>query len=195
MVIAVDVAQHLYQDDAQPCLAELRERFRKFALELHPDKTRLIRFGRFARRDCKWIDGKKKPETFNFLGFTHYCGVNRNAKFLVGRKTRRDSLTSKLHEVKTELRARMHGPVDEQGQWLQSVVRGYLNYHAVPGKWNAVGSFRTQVARLWYRTLRRRSQKARLNWKRMPRIIDHWLPPARILHPWPEDRFFATHPR
>ena len=184
-----------YQDDAQRCMAELRERFRKFALELHPDKTRLIRFGRFARRDCQRFDGKRKPETFDFLGFTHYCGLTREQKFLVGRKTMRVRLTSKLREVKTELRTRMHGSVDEQGTWLQSVVRGYLNYHAVPGNWNAVGAFRTQVARLWYRTLRRRSQKTRLNWKRMARIVEQWLPHARILHPWPEEHFFASHPR
>jgi RNA-directed DNA polymerase len=184
-----------YQDDAQRCMAELRERLHKFALELHPEKTRLIRFGRFARCDGRRIDGKRKPETFNFLGFTHYCGMTLKGKFQVGRRTMRDRLTSKLREVKAELRARMHGPVDEQGQWLQSVVRGYLNYHAVPGNWNAVGTFRTQTERLWYRTLRRRSQKARLNWKRMERIVDHWLPPARILHPWPWDRFFAIHPR
>jgi len=116
-------------------------------------------------------------------------------KFLVGRKTIQTRLTSKLHEVKVELRARMHDPIPEQGKWLRAVVSGYSNYHAVPGNWHAVGAFRTQVARTWYRSLRRRSQKTRLNWGRMNRLVDRWLPPARILHPWPEERFFAKHPR
>lgn len=184
-----------YQQDAQRCLAQLRSRFGKFALQLHPEKTRLIRFGRFARRDCRRFDGKNKPETFNFLGFTHFCGQTRRGVFLVGRKTIRDRLTAKLHSVRTQLRARMHEPVEQQGRWLRSVVVGYFNYHAIPGNWKAIGAFRTQVARLWYRTLRRRSQKRRINWKRMSRKVDHWLPAARILHPWPEERFFAKHPR
>jgi group II intron reverse transcriptase/maturase len=184
-----------YQQDAQRCWAELRERLGRFALQLHPDKTRVLRFGRFAQRDCRRFDGKSKPETFQFLGFTHYCGVSRNGKFRVGRKTIRTRLTAKLREVKAELRSRMHDPVPKQGQWLRAVVTGYSHYHAVPGNWDAVGAFRTQVARLWYRTLRRRSQKTRLNWERMRRLVDRWLPPARILHPWPEERFFAKHPR
>jgi RNA-directed DNA polymerase len=175
---------------AAPC-----ERLRRFALELHPDKTRLLRFGRFARRDRLRFDGERKPETFQFLGFTHYCGVNRNGKFRVGRKTVRTRLTSRLHELKAELRIRMHEPVPEQGKWLRAVVTGYSNYHAVPGNWHAVAAFRTQAARMWYRSLRRRSQKARLNWERMGRLVKRWLPPARILHPWPEERFFAKHRR
>jgi RNA-directed DNA polymerase len=171
-----------YQDDARRCLEELRERLLKFALELHPEKTRLMRFGRFARRDCRRFDGRRKPDTFNFLGFTHYSGTTRSGAYAVWRKTMRTRMTSKLHDVKTTLRRRMHEPVEEQGKWLRAVVQGYLNYHAVPGNIAAVSAFRTQVARLWYRTLRRRSQKARLNWKRMAHIVDYWLPAPRILH-------------
>ena len=180
-----------YEDDGRRFQEELRERFRRFSLELHPEKTRLIRFGRFAHRDSRRFDGKRKPETFNFLGFTHSCGVNRAGKFLVRRTTMKRRLTAKLHEVKAELRRRLHQPVPEQGAWLQSVVRGYFAYHALPGNWKALGAFRTQCTRLWYRTLRRRSQKTRLTWDRMTLIADAWLPPARILHPWPEQRLAA----
>ena len=184
-----------YQQDAQRFQYELRQRLQRFSLQLHPEKTRLLRFGRFARRDCRRFDGMRKPETFAFLGFTHYCGTNRNGKFQVERRTIRTRMTSKLHAVKAELRKRMHDPIPEQGKWLRAVVTGYSNYHAVPGNWRAVGAFKTQVARIWYRLLRRRSQKTRLNWERMSRLVDRWLPPIRILHPWPEERFFATHPR
>lgn len=156
-----------YEEDASRFKEELRDRLKKFSLELHPEKTRLIRFGRFASRDCVRFEGKRKPETFNFLGFTHYCGVNRNGKFMVRRVTLRKRLTAKLHEVKAELRQRMHQPIIEQGTWLASVVRGYFQYHAVPGNWHALGAFRTQCTRLWYKSLRRRSQKSRLNWDRM----------------------------
>jgi RNA-directed DNA polymerase len=184
-----------YEPEARRFLAELRDRFRKFSLELHPEKTRLIRFGRFARRDCVLFDGRRKPETFDFLGFTHYCGVNRHGKFMVCRITMRKRLTAKLRVVKAELRRRMHDDLVSQGQWLESVVRGYFAYHAVPGNWEALGAFRTEVARLWYRTLRRRSQKTRVTWTRMTQIVKAWLPPARILHPWPDQRFDAIYPR
>jgi group II intron reverse transcriptase/maturase len=177
-----------YEDEARRFAEDLHERFQQFSLELHPEKTRLIRFGRFAHRDCRRFDGRRKPETFNFLGFTHTCGVTRAGKFLVRRTTMKKRLTAKLHEVKAELRRRMHHPVPEQGAWLKSVVRGYFEYHAIPGNWNALGAFRTQCTRLWYRTLRRRSQKSRLTWERMTRLADAWLPPACILHPWPEQR-------
>jgi group II intron reverse transcriptase/maturase len=180
-----------YEGDAKRFLEDLRDRFRKFSLELQPEKTRLIRFGRFARRDSRRFDGRRKPETFNFLGFTHHCGENRNGKFQVGRLTMRKRLVAKLGEVKAELRRRMHDPLISQGQWLKSVVRGYFNYHAIPGNWEALGAFRTQVARLWYRSLRRRSQKTRITWERMTRIVQAWLPAARILHPWPEQRLAA----
>jgi RNA-directed DNA polymerase len=180
-----------YQDDAIRFKEALHDRFQRFSLELHPEKTRLIRFGRFAFRDCRRFDGKRKPETFNFLGLTHTCGTNRGGKFLVRRTTMRKRLTAKLHAVKAELQERMHQPVSEQGRWFQSVVRGYFAYHAVPGNWKALGTFRTQCARLWYQALRRRSQKSRLTWDRMTQITDPWLPPARILHPWPEERLAA----
>jgi group II intron reverse transcriptase/maturase len=180
-----------YEAEATRFLKELHDRFRKFSLTLHPEKTRLIRFGRFARRDARRFDGRRKPETFSFLGFTHHCGVNRNGKFMVCRTTMKERLTAKLHEVKAALRKRMHDAVPRQGFWLASVVRGYYGYHAVPGNWKAIGAFRTQVARLWYKALRRRSQKSSMNWDRMQKIVGAWLPPARILHPWPEQRFAA----
>jgi RNA-directed DNA polymerase len=180
-----------HEADARRFLVELHDRFKKFSLELHSEKTRVIRFGRFAKRDARRFDGRRKPETFDFLGFTHHCGANRNGKFMVCRTTMRKRLTAKIHQVKCELRKRMHHGVPAQGAWLRSVVSGYAAYHAIPGNWKAVGAFRTQVARLWYRTLRRRSQKNRLNWKRMMRHINIWLPRVRILHPWPEERFAA----
>jgi group II intron reverse transcriptase/maturase len=178
-----------YQAEAERFQRELQARFAKFSLSFHPEKTRLIRFGRFACRDCKRFDGRRKPETFNFLGFTHYCGINRKGKFMVSRKTMRKRLTLKLRDVKTELRKRMHVPIKEQGAWLRSVVMGYFAYHAIPGNWDALGAFRTQVVRTWYRTIRRRSQKSRITWKHMSNIASKWLPKARILHPWPEQRF------
>ena len=181
-----------YQADAKRFLEELHARFSKFSLELHPDKTRLIRFGRFARRDSKRLDGRRKPETFNFLGFTHCCGVRPSGKFMIIRKSIRKRFVSKLREIHRELRARMHQEVGEQGKWLQAVVRGYFAYHAVPCNWERIGTFRTQIARLWYKILRRRSQKTPLTWDKMNKLVVQWLPPARILHPWPEQRFLAT---
>ena len=184
-----------YETDARRFLEELRHRFQKFSPDLHPEKTRLIRFGRFARRDSRRFDGRRKPETFNFLGFTHHCGMNRNGTFMVCRTTMKKRIAAKLQAVKAELRKRMHDGLVLQGLWLESVVRGYFAYHAIPGNWKAIGAFRTQVARLWYRTLRRRSQKTRITWDHMTRVVKAWLPPARILHPWPEQRFAAIYPR
>jgi group II intron reverse transcriptase/maturase len=181
-----------YEAEARRFLDQLRDRFRKFALSLHPEKTRLIRFGRFARQDARRIDGRRKPETFNFLGFTHYCGVNRNGTFMVFRITIKQRLRAKLHAVKAELRKRMHDSLAAVGTWLASVVRGYFAYHAIPGNWKAIAGFRTQVARLWYKTLRRRGQKSRINWARMIKIVNTWLPRVRIQHPWPEQRLGAT---
>jgi RNA-directed DNA polymerase len=180
-----------YEDDARRFLEELRDRFRKFSLDLHPEKTRLIRFGRFARQDSRRLDGRRKPETFNFLGFTHICSVTRNGKFMVCRTTMKKRLVAKLQGVKAELRKRMHDNLIDQGRWLETVVRGYFQYHAIPGNWKAIWVFRDRVARLWYRTLRRRSQKTCITWERMDRIAKAWLPAARILHPWPEQRFAA----
>jgi group II intron reverse transcriptase/maturase len=173
-----------HRSDAERFLAELAERLRQFALELHPDKTRLIEFGPFAATDRK-RRGQGKPETFDFLGFTHICGKRRNGRFTVLRQTVRKRLQAKLKQVKHQLRRRMHDPVPEVGSWLRSVVEGHVRYYGVPMNGPAISLFRFQVGRLWYRTLRRRSQKTRLNWERMRRLIDRWLPPARICHPYP----------
>jgi RNA-directed DNA polymerase len=174
--------------DAKQFLRDLRERFAKFALELHPGKTRLIEFGRFAARDRR-ARGLGKPETFGFLGFTHMCGKDRNGRFAVRRTTISKRMRAKLHEVKDQLRRRRHLPVPEQGRWLGSVVRGHLAYYAVPGNESAIFAFRGQVTWHWYRALRRRSQRTRLNWERMDRYATRWLPPARVVHPYPQARF------
>jgi RNA-directed DNA polymerase len=184
-----------HQDDAQRFKEELAARFAKFSLELHPEKTRLIRFGRFAVRDSRRFDGKRKPETFDFLGFTHYCTVNRNGTFQIRRITKRKRLTAKLHEVKEQLRRRMHLSIPMQGRWLGSVVRGYFQYHAIPGNGRALNCFHRQVTRLWYRSLNRRSERGGILGSRMRRLTERWLPPVRIIHPWPEKRFAAMHPR
>jgi len=176
--------------DAERFLAELRERMRKFVLELHPEKTRLIEFGRYAAERRK-RRGLGKPETFTFLGFTHICGKTEKGSFLVLRHTIGKRMRAKLQEVKTELGRRMHEATPKQGAWLRSVVRGYFAYHAVPTNVRALGAFRTQVTRHWRHALNRRSQKGMVTWERMTRIADRWLPKARILHPWPEQRFDA----
>ena len=174
--------------DAKQFLRDLRERFAKFSLELHPGKTRLIEFGRFAARDRR-ARGLGKPETFDFLGFTHICGKDRSGRFTVKRITISKRMRAKLHEVKDELRRRRHLPIPEQGRWLGSVVRGHYAYYAVPGNDSATFAFRGQVTRHWYRALRRRSQRTRLNWERMDRLATRWLPPARVMHPYPQVRF------
>jgi len=179
-----------HEQDAQRFLAELRDRFARFGLALHPDKTRLIEFGRFAAEHRR-RRGLGKPETFEFLGFTHICGKTRNGRFGLKRITVSKRMRAKLREVKTELKQRRHLPIPEQGQWLASVVRGHRAYYAVPGNIEAVKTFRTQATRHWYQALRRRSQRTRLNWQRMHRLEARWLPPARIMHPWPSERFAA----
>jgi group II intron reverse transcriptase/maturase len=180
-----------HESEARRFLSELHERFQRFSLELHPEKTHVLRFGRFAKGNSVKLDGRRKPETFDFLGFTHYCGQDRNGRFIVGRKTMSKRLVNKLQQVKRELRKRMHHSIPAQGAWLRTVVRGYANYHAIPGNWKALDAFRTQVSRLWYRTLLRRSQKRKLNWERMQKHVTRWLPRLRIIHPWPEQRFAA----
>src|SRR6266498_6121566 len=179
-----------HRDDAERFLAELRGRLAKFSLELASEKTRLIEFGRFAAERRK-AGGLGKPETFGFLGFTHICGKTKNGRFQLTRITEAKRLRAKLREVKTELMRRRHLPVPEQGQWLASVVRGHLAYYAVPGNGKAVNAFRFLVIRHWHRALRRRSQRSRLNWKRMSRLAQRSLPPVRIIHPWPDARFHA----
>ncbi len=179
-----------HRDDAERFLVELRDRFAKFGLELHPEKTRLIEFGRFAaERRAK--RGLGKPETFEFLGFTHICAKTRTGQFTLKRVTSKKRMRAKLSEVKDELMQRRHLPIPDQGRWLASVIRGHCNYYAVPSNSDAVIAFRTQAARHWLHALRRRSQRDRLNWERMNRIATRWLPPARIQHPYPEKRFDA----
>ena len=180
--------------DAQCFLDEMRERLGKFALSLHPEKTRLIEFGRFAAERRK-RRGLGKPETFTFLGFTFICGTTRSGKFQLQRKTRADRMRAKLQEIKQKLRRRMHQPIPEQGKWLGRVIRGYFNYHAVPTNGRALEVFRHHVTDLWRRALRRRSQKDRMTWARMTQLMDAWVPKPLILHPWPSDRFAVTHPR
>ena len=180
--------------DAEKFLAGLRERFAKFGLELHPDKTRLIEFGRFAATS-RARRGLGKPETFDFLGLTHICAKSGSGRFWLKRITISKRMRAKLKAVKDQLRQRMHEPIPEQGRWLGSVVRGHMAYYGVPGNLKAVAAFRDQVARQWLKTLRRRSQKTRTDWERMHRITTRWLPPARVMHPFPHERFAATHPR
>jgi RNA-directed DNA polymerase len=171
--------------EAKQFRAELEERFRKFKLELHPDKTRLVEFGPFAA-DNRRRRGEGKPETFAFLGFTHICAKKRsNGRFTVLRQTIRKRLQAKLNEVKAELRRRMHDPIPEQGSWLRSVVGGHIRYSGVPMNGPALFLFRFQVGWLWQRALSRRSQNGRVTWDRMRRLIDRWLPPARVCHPYP----------
>jgi RNA-directed DNA polymerase len=179
-----------HQGDAKQFLHDLRERFTKFGLEVHPDKTRLIEFGRFAahRRAAR---GLGKPETFEFLGFTHLCGRGKDGSFWLRRHTISKRLRAKLKQVKDQLKRRRHLPIPDQGRWLASVVRGHLAYYAVPGNSRAISAFHRQLGRLWRRALRRRSQRHRLNWRRMERLVARWLPPARIRHPYPEVRFDA----
>ena len=176
-----------HREEAERFLVELRERLGRFGLELHPDKTRLIPFGKKAARD--WRDrGGPKPGTFNFLGFTHSCGKTRKGWFTVLRQTMRQRLQAKLVALKAELRRRMHLPVPEQGAYLRSVVAGHVRYFGVPNNGQSIGLFRRAAGWLWWRVLRRRSQKHRLPWRRMMKYIDRWLPPARICHPWPSQR-------
>ena len=164
------------------------------ALSLHPDKTRLIEFGRFAAAGREKL-GLGKPETFDFLGFTHICGCSRRGSFQLKRKSRRGRVRAKLKEIKGELRRRMHLPIPEQGSWLAQIIRGFFAYHAVPTNSAALSKFRHQIIRLWLRTLRRRSQKDRTPWSRMVKLANDFLPKPEILHPWPFVRFAARHPR
>jgi RNA-directed DNA polymerase len=182
------VAGFEHRSDAERFHSDLRERFASFALELHPEKTRLIEFGRFAARN-RAARGLGRPETFDFLGFTHACAKTKKGRFALKRKTIAKRLARKLREVKLALLQRRHLPVPEQGSWLASVVRGHLAYYAVPGNIDAVSAFRTQAIRHWHRALKRRSQRHRLDWERMNRLSIRWLPPARIMHPWPDARF------
>jgi group II intron reverse transcriptase/maturase len=174
-----------HQADAARFHHELAERFAKFKLKLHPEKTRVIEFGYFAANNRK-RRGKGKPETFNFLGFTHICGKKRsNGMFTVYRRTMSKRKRAKLKEVRKELRKRMHQRVAEVGKWLRSVVEGHNRYYGVPSNLSSLGSFRFHVVRCWYWTLRRRSQTRRLTWTQMVPLINRWLPPPKLHHPYP----------
>jgi RNA-directed DNA polymerase len=180
--------------DADRFRKSMGERLGKFGLELHPEKTRRIEFGRYAEQNRK-RRGEGKPETFDFLGFTHISGKNGNGSYAVRRMTVRKRMRKKLQEVKQQLRLRMHDPVPQTGAWLRSVVQGYFNYYAVPGNLDSMGIFRERVFCYWGQALKRRSQRHRYAWVRRLKFAAQWLPQPRALHPWPLDRFTATHPR
>jgi RNA-directed DNA polymerase len=188
------VAGFQHEDDARAFLADLGERLEHFGLSLHPDKTRLVEFGRYAaeRRSKR---GQGKPETFTFLGFTHICGRSKVGRFALKRQTRRDRMRQTLQAVKEQMHKRMHHSIPEQGRWLGQVVRGYFAYHAVPTNTRAIGAFRQDVVRIWRQTLKRQSHKGDITWKRMETLGTQWLPPVRVLHPWPVLRFIANHSR
>lgn len=183
-----------HEAEAERFQAALKKRLEKFALSLHPDKTRLIEFGSnaIANRAAR---GLGKPETFDFLGFTHICSRDRHGFFQLKRKTRRDRMRARLKIVKGELQRRRHESIPQQGKWLDQVVRGYFAYHAVPTNFRRLSVFRHHIERLWLLTLRSRSQKDRTTWQHLQRLATAFLPPARILHPWPDARFLVTHPR
>jgi group II intron reverse transcriptase/maturase len=183
-----------HEIDARRFWDAMRERLQEFSLSLHPEKTRLIEFGRHAARR-RAQRGLGKPETFNFLGLTFICGKSRQGNFLIKRKTRRDRMRGKLQDIKKEMRRRMHQSIPEQGKWLRQVVTGYFNYHAVPTNRRALVAFRTEITKGWRWILKRRSQKGDLTWDRIKKLADDWLPTPRILHPWPNQRFAVKHPR
>jgi group II intron reverse transcriptase/maturase len=180
--------------DADRFLAEFRERLAKFGLELHANKTRLIEFGRYAARN-RQRRGEGKPETFTFLGFTHFCGQLTTGPFIVWRITAKKRMVAKLKAIKAELRLRKHHRTIEVGAWLRKVVLGYYQYHAVPGNTGQLSIFMCRVRWLWRGVLIRRSQRARMKWDRLNSISDRWIPIPRVLHPYPDSRFAATHPR
>jgi RNA-directed DNA polymerase len=167
----------------------------KFGVALHPEKTRLIEFGRFAAEN-RQKRGAGKPETFTFLGLTQVCGRKRwSGGFIANRKTAAKRLWTKLGEVKEALMRRRHEPIPVLGAWLLSVVRGYFNYHGVPGDTDSMESFRTATIRHWLKALRRRSQRHRMPWERFDQLVDRWIPKVQVLHPYPDERFYAEHPK
>lgn len=180
-----------YRKDAERFLADLRERFEKFNLELHKDKTRLIEFGRFAAQNRK-SQGKGKPATFDFLGFTHICGKTENGKFMVLRHSIGKRIRAKLMELKIELKRRLHNPLPVVAKWLRVVLLGHYRYYGVPGNSRKLHSFYFHLTRIWHKALLRRSQRHRLNWERMSRLINRWLPRPRIYHPYPVLSLYVT---
>ncbi|MDH3772180.1 MAG: reverse transcriptase domain-containing protein, partial [Nitrospirota bacterium] len=185
-----------YESEGRAFLEALCKELKAYGLKLHPTKTRLIEFGRFAASNRR-NRGEGKPETFDFLGFTHICGKSRRGNYCIRRQTIRKRLRQKLHEVKAKLIKRMHRPLKETGKWLRSVVRGFTNYYAVPGNTESVRVFHTQVSRLWHWVIGRRSQKARIRWtwERFYRLQERWIARPRIVHPYPSFRFDAKHSR
>ena len=183
-----------HRAEAVRFLEEFKDRLAKFGLELHPEKTRLIEFGRFAAHKRKqW--GKGKPETFTFLGFTHYCGRrHKTDTFTVWRITSKQRMVAKLKTIKVELLRRKHDRISQVGAWLRKVVNGYYQYHAVPGNIDQLRIFRQRINRLWRNVLVRRSQRAKKKWESLTPVFDRWIPIPRILHPYPHARFNATHP-
>ena len=184
------VAGFEHREDAERFLSDLRDRFAQFGLELHPEKTRLIEFGRFAAQN-RARRGDRKPDTFDFLGFTHICATDRHGRFKLKRVTSKKKMRVKLKSVKTEMRRRMHLPIPAQERWLARVLDGHYNYYAVPDNSEALRGFRERVIRHWRHALARRSQKGRITWARTRYLADRWLPQPRILHPWPNVRFDA----
>jgi hypothetical protein len=183
-----------HRAEAERFLKDFQERLAKFGLEIHPEKTRLIEFGRFAQVN-RQQRGEGKAETFTFLGFTHYCGTNSKGQFVVWRRTAAKRLRAKLQAIKQELRRNLHEPVSVVGAGLKRVVQGYYLYHAVPGNSQALGRFRDRLCRLWWQALRHRSQKRRPGWDRLRPVFNRWIPRPHILHPYPDARFDAMHPR
>jgi len=183
-----------HRAEAERFLRQFQERLAKFGLEIHPEKTRLIEFGRFAVVNRKQR-AAGKPETFTFLGFTHYCGTNSKGHFVVWRRTAAKRMRAKLQAIKQELRRKMHESVSVVGEWLKRVVEGYYRYHAVPGNIMVLGRFRDRLCRLWRQVLRRRSQRRRPDWDQLRPNFERWIPRPRIVHPYPDVRFDATHPR
>lgn len=180
------VAFHLLKD-ARRYQFELKQRLQKFGLALHPDKTRLIEFGRFVY-GARQKRGDGKPETFTFLGFTHMCGVRKDGIFTVIRRTSKKKMHDKLRLIRKELRRRMHMPIRDVGRWLRSVVTGHFNYYGVPTNIRALSQFREDVVRHWFKTLNRRSQRSRMTWKKMAAITAKYIPSARVKHPYPLER-------
>jgi RNA-directed DNA polymerase len=183
-----------HRADADRFLVDFQERLGKFGLELNPDKTRRIEFGMYAEQNRK-KKGRGKPDTFDFLGFTHISGKKQDGNFVVKRKTVGKRMRAKLGEIKQQLLNRTHDPIVQTGKWLKSVVQGYFNYHAVPGNTDQLRVFRFRLTLMWRKALLRRSQRHRLNWARMQRLVKQWLPEPRVLHPYPSERFDAMHPR
>ncbi len=184
-----------HRNKAERFLQELQERMAKFGLELHQEKTRLIEFGRQAASN-RAMRGESKPETFNFLGFTHICAKKRKGKrFTIHRKTIGKRLKTKIKEIRLELKSRRHDPVPKQGKWIRSVVQGHFNYYAVPGNIAALKTIRDEVMKGWFHALKRRSQKSNLTKERTTKLFKTWIPKARILHPYPNERLRVIYPR